>query len=146
MSTRIHHVTVFVVDLEKALGLFQGILGLELKWRLPEVGGRRMSAVLGLENMKAEMAYLTDDSDQAAVELVRLFIDPPPSPRQGITYSGTGLSLTVENLEKIHDLLTAAGFSPFTRPVDMLSPEGQPIKMFCFRTEEGLLIELFEKT
>ena len=145
MTARIHHVIVFVTDLEKSLGLFQGILGLELKWRLPEVGGRKMAAVLGLENIKAEMAYLTADNDQAAVELVRLLSDAPPVFQKDII-GGAGLSLTVESLENVHGLLTAAGFSPFTPPVEMLSPDGQTVRMFCFRTAEGLLVELFEKT
>jgi len=40
MPNDLHHVTVFVRNMDRALHLFQDILGLELLWRKAPVGGR----------------------------------------------------------------------------------------------------------
>ena len=142
MPTTVHHVISFTKDIDRSLLLFRDILGMELKWRLPEVGGRKMSAVLGLTGMKAEMAYLAPADGGVAVELVRI-IQSDVDVTQARS-DGTGLSLRVEHLGAIYRRLREHDWNPFTEPVDMLSPEGESIRMFCFRTDEGLFVELFE--
>jgi catechol 2,3-dioxygenase-like lactoylglutathione lyase family enzyme len=139
MTAVLHHVITFTNDMDRSLLLYRDILGLDLKWRLPEVGGRKMSAVFGVPEMKAEMAYLAPVNGGVAVELVKM-IQPDANARS----DGTGLSLRVEQLDVVYGKLREHDWQPFTEPVDMLSPEGEAIRMFCFRSDEGLLIELLE--
>ena len=142
MPSAVHHVIAFTKDMGRSLLLFRDILGLELKWRLPEMGGRKMSAVLGLPGLKAEMAYLVSAQGGVAVELVRIIQTEAEIDRA--RSDGTGLSLRVNHLGAIYRRLREHNWNPFTEPVDMLSPEGEAIRMFCFRTDEGLFVELFE--
>ena len=143
MTSAVHHIIAFTKDMDRSLLLYKDILGLELKWRLPEVGGRKMSAVFGMPGMKAEMAYLSPAGGGTAVELVRM-IQPDVDDAVNSRSDGTGLSLRVDHLGAIYLRLREHDWQPFTEPVEMLSPEGEAIRMFCFRTDEGLLIELFE--
>jgi catechol 2,3-dioxygenase-like lactoylglutathione lyase family enzyme len=134
---------LFVKDMGRSIRLFHDILGFDQLWRLPKVGGKKLSAVMGLPEMQAEIAYLQKQAGETAVELVRL-LDGSPAP--GGRAGGVGLSLAVEDLSGLHRKLVEEGWKPFTEPVKMLGPDGREIEMFCFRTEEGLLVELFEKT
>jgi len=143
MAADLHHVALFVKDLDRALRVFQDLLGFRLAWRAPRVGGAKLSAVLGMPNMQAEIAYLVRNPAGVAVELVRLLdeseesISVPSSPRNGAV-----LSLTAPDLERLHSQLTEGGWKPFTPIVRMPAPDGNKVNMFCFRLEEGLTIEL----
>ena len=145
MSLAIHHVIVLVHDMERSILLFEGIIGLQLIWRIPEIGGAKMSSVLGIENIKAEIAYLSGGSRNTAVELVRLKQGDSETNENTVGSSGTGLSFVVRDLDRIYGQLKDMGWSPFTDPIDMMSPEGKPVRMFCFRTEEQLLIEIVQE-
>ena len=76
--TRIHHVALFVSNMERALHLFQNILGLKPAWHAAEVKGNRMAALLGIPDIRMEIVYLQNGPDDAAVELCRV-IHPVPA-------------------------------------------------------------------
>lgn len=146
MANDLHHVSVFVADMDRALHLFKDILGFELLWRVPSAGGRKLSALLGIPDMEAELAYLQRSTNDVAIELSRLIrptMDTPPVQFGGV---GTiGLSLIVEDLDGLHRRLSEEGLTPLTPCMEMRSPEGVLIRVFCFRTEEGVTIELIEQ-
>lgn len=132
--------------MEKTLRLFQNCLGFQLEWRLPRAGGPKLSAVIGLPEMEAEIAYLHARPKKTAVELVRLI--RPSVGRMGATVGvpGTGiLSLLVEDLDSLNAKLKEEGWIPVTVPVEMRTPEGEPIRVCCLRIEDGLSLELFER-
>ena len=52
------------------------------------------------------------------------------------------ISLHVDDLDGLYQRLLEAGWTPFTQAMDLVSPDGDPIKMFCFGVENGLTIEL----
>ena len=144
MPGDLHHVAVFVNDLDRALHLFRNLLGFEVAWRLPKVGGR-VSEVTGIPGMEAEIVYLQGRSRGTALELVRIIRTPTEknTPGNGIPGSVV-LSFVVEDLDGLHRLLSNEGWTPFTQPVEMMSPDGGPIRMFCFPAEDGLTVELIE--
>jgi len=143
MAADLHHVALFVKDLDRALHVFRDLLGFRLAWRVPRIGGAKLSAVLGMPNMEAEIAYLVRNPADVAVELVRLLYEsrecvPVPSSAG----NGVVLSLAAPDLERLHSQLTEGGWKPFTPIVQMPAPDGNRVNMFCFRLEEGLTIEL----
>jgi len=145
MSTDVHHIAVFVVDLERTLQLFRDILGFSLVWRVASVGGSKLSTVVGIPGMKAEIAYLEEQPGGVAVELVRLI--QPSKERMPDDFGVPGsvtLSLVVESLDGLYQRLCKEGWKPLTQSVDIRTPGGDPIRMFCFRTDEGLMVELIE--
>lgn len=146
MSNDLHHVSLFVADMERALHLFRNLLSFELVWRAAPIGGRKLSAVLGIPNIKAELAFLRSRPDSVAVELVHMI--QPSGGKKAVSFSAPGtvvLTLIVEDLQFLHQRLTEEGWAPLTSCVEMRTPEGDPVRVFCFRTQEGITIELIEQ-
>ena len=145
MLNEVHHIAIFVSDMERTLHLFRDCLDFELEWHLPRVGGSKLSSVIGLPGMEAEIAYLRARTKGAAIELVRLI---HPS-RNEIEVSSGGsvtaiLSLLVEDINSLTAKLKEEGWVPLTVPLEMRSPEGEPIRVCCLRVDEGVTLELFE--
>ena len=142
----IHHIAVFVSDMEKMLRLFQNCLDFQLEWRLPRAGGPKLSAVIGLPEMEAEIAYLHAQPKRTAVELVRLIRPSMGKMSAAVGLPGTViLSLFVEDLDNLNAKLKEEGWIPVTVPAEMRTPEGEAIRVCCLRIEEGLSLELFER-
>jgi catechol 2,3-dioxygenase-like lactoylglutathione lyase family enzyme len=145
MPNDLHHVAVFVDDLDRAVHLFLNFLGFEVAWRLPKAGGHGLGDVLGIPGVEAEIVYLRTGSGGTALELIRII---RPSPKEEPDGQGASLrvilSLHVEDLDGLYQRLSEAGWAPFTEAVDLVSPDGDPIKMFCFGVGNGLTIELME--
>lgn len=146
LLNEVHHIAIFVSDMEKTLRVFQNCLGFQLTWRLPRAGGPKLSAVIGLPDMEAEIAYLHCQANGTAVELVRLIHPSFGEMRAIFGVPGTAtLSLLVEGLDGLSAKLREEDWIPMTVPVEMRTPEGEPIRVCCLRIEEGLSLELFER-
>lgn len=145
MPNDLHHVAVFVDDLDRTVHLFKDFLGFDVAWRLSEAGGRGLSDVMGVPGMKAEIAYLRSGSVGSALELVRIIRASPEEEPAGKGASArVVLSLNVDDLDGLHQRLSEEGWTPFTQAVRLVSPDGHPIKMFCFPVENGFTIELIQ--
>lgn len=145
MANRLHHVIVPVTDMDRSLHLFEGLLGFTLIVRLPRVGGKTMSKALGIPGMEAEMAYLQAPGRGTAVELIRFLDGGPAGDGKSDRVGPFGLSLAVEDLDGLHERLNREGWPPLSEPVRMPGPDGNPLRLFCIRTEEGLTLELVEQ-
>lgn len=139
-----HHVSIFVSDMERALELFNGILGLSIVKRLYGVEGERISALLGMADFRADMVFLKHPDQHLSLELVRQ-ISPPPDAHDRGAAGGFGLCLNVPDLDALHTRLGRAGWRPLSEPLEMLDPSGRSIRLFCFRTDEGLMVELIQQ-
>jgi catechol 2,3-dioxygenase-like lactoylglutathione lyase family enzyme len=144
LSAHIHHISVFVKDIERSLELFNGLLGMEVVQRLDGVRGSRISTLLGAEGFEADMVFLKHKAQKVCLELVRQ-TGPLADPISPGEMNGFGLSLTAPDLDGLHARLSQAGWSPLSDPLDMAGPDGQPVRIFCFRTEEGMVVELIEE-
>lgn len=145
MPVGVHHVSVFIIDVNRSLHLFRDILGLQLLWQAP-VGGRKMAALMGLPEVQAELFYLQMENGGPALELIRL-IHPVRSeipPLLGSRGSVT-LSLQVKGIENLYQRLKEEGWDPNTPCQQLYTPQGQAIKLFSLRTEEGLALEFIEE-
>ena len=146
MTVNIHHIAVFVTDMDQTLYLFQDILGFELSWHIPKAKGKSLSGLLGIENMEAELAYLKSNDTGVSIELSRLIhpIIEASSVRFG-SIGTTGLSLEVQDLDSLHKRLNEEGWKPFSPCINLMTPEGETIRAFCFAMEKGTIVELIEK-
>lgn len=144
MSGELHHVAIFVTDMNRAIHLFRDLLGLKVNWHLPRIEEPKLGETAGIPGMIAEIAYLSGRG-RVAVELVRLI---HPSLRQEPSSSDgsarIGLSLVVDNLDTLHTRLIEEGWAPFTPAVRMRTPEGGRVRMFCFSVEDGCTVEVIE--
>jgi catechol 2,3-dioxygenase-like lactoylglutathione lyase family enzyme len=146
IMAKVHHVGLFVSNMDRARHLFQDILEFGLVWHLPMVKGSRMAELMGIPNVQMEIVYLQNGPGNTAVELCRM-IHPvkKQSPKAFGSPGTTSLSLNVENLDQLHKRLTREGWSPLSPCLDMRDPEGHPVRIFCFSAEEGVVVELIEK-
>ena len=105
-----------------------------------------MAALLGIPDIKMEIAYLQNGAGSVAVELCRVL--HPAVEKQAANFGSPGvmsLSLQVKDLDLLHARLTREGWTPFSSCLDMSDPEGHPIRLFCFPVENGMVVELIEK-
>jgi catechol 2,3-dioxygenase-like lactoylglutathione lyase family enzyme len=146
MVSRLHHVSIFVSDMDRSRLLFEDILGFKIVWHTQSAGGKRLSALLGIPELEVELVYLRSMEGDVAVELSRLIY--PPLDALPVQFGGPGstsLCLNVRNVDHLHKRVGAAGWSPLSDCLDMRSPEGDSIRAFCFRIEDGLVLELVER-
>ncbi|MEW6529272.1 MAG: VOC family protein [Thermodesulfobacteriota bacterium] len=144
MPGELHHVAIFVTDMNRAMHLFRDLLGLKVDWHLPRIEDPKLGETAGIPGMIAEIAYLSGRG-RVAVELVRL-IHPPlrqePSGSAGSAH--VGLSFIVNNLDALHTRLSEEGWEPFTPAVRMRAPDGGRVRIFCFSVEDSYTVELIE--
>ncbi|MBT3256246.1 MAG: hypothetical protein HN366_07300 [Deltaproteobacteria bacterium] len=145
--TKVHHVALFVSDMDRARYLFQDILGFGLAWHAPMVKGSRMAKLMGIPDVQMEIAYLRNDPGNTAVELCRMIHPVGNQNPKAFGSPGTAsLSLNVENLDQLHKRLTREGWLPLSPCLEMRDPEGHPVRLFCFSAEEGIVVELIENS
>lgn len=142
---RLHHIAIVVSDMEKVLHFFQDLLGFEMVWHLPRIGGSKLSELFGLTEMEAEIAYLHAPIQETSIELVRLINPPNEKMRTVIGPLGKViLSIFVENLDSLVANLKREGWTPIASPMEMRSPDGKRINICCIKIDDELSIELFE--
>jgi catechol 2,3-dioxygenase-like lactoylglutathione lyase family enzyme len=147
MASILNHISMIIKDVERTIHLFRDLLGFQVIWHQEKVGGGKLSAMLGIPGFECEMVYLQRAPDGAAVELIRMK-HPPIKDNAGLCFGGlgsVGLSMKVEVIEGLHERLTDEGWTPFSKCMDLITPKGVPIRAFCFATDEGVTVELFQE-
>ena len=146
MAHHVHHVSIFVSDMNRALNLFKDILGFELIWHIPLAGGRKLSALLGISDLEMELVYLQSQADGTGIELSRLIHPALEMSAVPFGNAGTaGLNILVKDLDGLHRRLTNEGWNPLSPCLSMRSPEGNNIRVFCIRFENSLTLEFIER-
>ncbi|MCP4722287.1 MAG: VOC family protein [Desulfobacteraceae bacterium] len=147
MSIKVHHISIFISDMERTKFLFQDILGFKLVWHIPMAKGKKISALLGIPDLECELVYLTSPDNDVAIELSRLINPIIKTSKVLFGNPGTiGLSLDVQDLDKLHKRLNKEGWHPLSPCLELQSPEGDKIRAFCVRIENCMTLELIEKT
>ena len=146
MGPALHHVSVFVSDMDRAISLFRDILGFNLLWRVPKAGGGLLSTLLGVPGIEAELACLAGHGNGVALELSRLI--HPVTSDLPVSFGALGtvaLSLTVRDLDLLHQRLSGGGWAPLSPCLNLKPPQGKPVRAFCVHVEPGVLLELIEE-
>ena len=147
MSIKVHHISIFICDMERTIFLFQDILGFKLTWHIPAAKGKKLSALMGIPDLECELAYLASADNDVAIELSRLINPVIKTSKVRFGNAGTnGLSLDVQNLDKLHKRLIKEGWSPLSRCLALQSPDGDKIRAFCIRLEHCMTLEFIEQT
>jgi catechol 2,3-dioxygenase-like lactoylglutathione lyase family enzyme len=147
MASILNHISIIIKDVERTVHLFRDLLGFQVIWHQEKVGGGKLSAMLGIPGFLCEMVYLQRAPDGAAVELIRMkspLVEDHAAPRFG-GLGAVGLSMKVDDIERLHEQLTDEGWTPFSPCMELLTPKGVPIRAFCFAMDEGVTVELFQE-
>jgi catechol 2,3-dioxygenase-like lactoylglutathione lyase family enzyme len=145
MKNQVHHVVLFVKDIDRSITLYHDFLGFEVEWRVGPIGGRKMSAIIGIPKLETEIAYLKS-SLGPALELLQLG-SPEYSEMDALDFGmpgSVGVSIQVMDIENLHRRFSKSDWEPLTSCQQVNTPAGESMKVFCIRTDEGVVIELLE--
>ncbi|HTW99608.1 MAG TPA: VOC family protein [Acidimicrobiales bacterium] len=140
------HGGINVADLERSLGFYRGVLGLELLWErvfcepyIFEIIGQRAD--------KVRAAYLRVPGSEAILELLECSPSPPPPPRRLPMETGRGhLCFYVADSQAVYDAVLAAGFVPRSPgPVRIAAGPNAGALNFYVDDPDGHGIELFQR-
>ena len=141
MILNVRHTGIVVTDLEASLRFYRDRLGFRETKRLDESGAYidNMLAINGAQVTTVKLAA----PDGNLIELLhfRTHPRPRPSPPEACSIGLTHIAFTVDDLDRMHSDLTAAGVR-FNAP-PQLSPDGYAKVTFC-RDPDGTLIELVQ--
>lgn len=139
---RMDHVGVVVEDLEAAIEFFVA-LGLEAGWK-GVVEGEAVDRIVGLEEVRSEVAFLRTPDGHSQIELSRFLSPPTPGGDSSAPANATGLrhlTFAVDDIEATLDRLRALG----AELVGELVCYGDSYHLCYVRGPEGIIVELAEK-
>jgi len=146
MPGTLHHIPIIVQHMDRSLHLFRDVLGFDLIWHLPKVKEPTLATVLCIPDVELELAYLQGGDNQVAIELVRILGPKNSEPATiGDGKHGTlSISIKVDDIDRSYDQLKVEGWEPYTAIMPIRSPDGGSGRIFCFHTEEGVMVEILE--
>jgi diaminopimelate decarboxylase len=141
--TGLDHVSVTSGDLDRSLGFYCGLLGLELRAR-GEAEGAEFE-ITGLAHARVRWADLLLTNGQV-LEVIE-YLDPRGAPiRPAVNDPGaTHISLRVADADAAHRRLVEAGVEGATEPETITSPGAwEGARAFYARDPDGVTIELLQ--
>ncbi len=142
----INHTGLTVSDLDRSVGFYRDMLGLEVVAQQEKQGGY-LAAIVGYPDAHVRMAHLRVPQTDHVVELFQ-YLAPEGSHPSRIEPRDVGsahLCLVVDDLPAAYDQLRAAGVDSFVSPpveVDTgINTGGYGLYL---RDPDGLLVEIFQ--
>lgn len=134
--TRFDHISLHVRDMDASLRFYRDALGMDVIFE-EKIAGANLDAVMKKSGTAGRMVGLRVPGGDAMIELisgVRRVNDDPG------TLDSMIFSLRVDDAEKAHAALTAAGIAP-QQPVQQF---GDTVKLFFVVDPDGRRIEFLE--
>jgi catechol 2,3-dioxygenase-like lactoylglutathione lyase family enzyme len=142
--TFLHHTGLTVRDLDRSLGFYRDLLGMEVLFEQEKRGGY-LAEIVGYEDAHVRMVHLAFGGDRHRIELFH-YLEPEPlgaagEPRSvGITH----VCLAVEDLAALHRRLVAAGVEFYSDPVRLDTGANAGGSAVYLRDPDGITLELFQ--
>jgi catechol 2,3-dioxygenase-like lactoylglutathione lyase family enzyme len=132
------HLVVGVTDMDRALGFYRDVLGMEVIFE-SLISGEPFDAVLHATR-KQEGRVVGGLLGGLMIELLSLGTEPAsqPSARRGIT-GIHNVSLSVTDLDDTHRRIVAAGYTPDQEPFEIGG-----VRMFFLKDPDGTSVEFIE--
>jgi catechol 2,3-dioxygenase-like lactoylglutathione lyase family enzyme len=142
----LHHTGYTVDDLDRSLGFYRDLLGMEVVMTQEKSGGY-LARIVGYPDTHVRMAHLRAPGSDHVLELFE-YLAPegasarPREPRD----SGTAhLCLVVEDLQGVYERLVQAGVDSFVSPpVEVDTGANRGGAAVYLRDPDGIPVELFQ--
>ena len=150
MIVSVDHINLVVSDLKRSVDFYTNVLGFRETQRA-ELEGEWIETIIGLETVKASVAYVVSPAGQPRLELLQ-YHSPIGDGFQANSIPNTlglrHLALSVDNIDSAVQRLREAGTELLSRPVvvptDVIQHStGQKILCY-FHDPDGILLELTE--
>jgi catechol 2,3-dioxygenase-like lactoylglutathione lyase family enzyme len=146
LPRRIHHTGYTVSDLERSLGFYEGLLGLEVIATQEKDGGY-LAAIVGYPDAYVRMAHLRVPGADHVVELFQ-YLAPAGQHSVRLEPRDVGVShlcFVVDDLPAIYQRLRDAGVDSFVSPPQVVDTGVNAGGMALYlRDPDGIPIELFQ--
>jgi catechol 2,3-dioxygenase-like lactoylglutathione lyase family enzyme len=145
MLRGVHHAGITVADLDRSLGFYRDVLGLEVfvqALRTDETLGR----IVGYPGARVRLAFCGVPGDTARVELLE-YQEPTGEAVGGETHRpGSGhVCFAVSDIEQLFQRIVEAGYAPrSTAPVTITEGPNAGARAFYVRDPDGYTVELFQ--
>jgi len=138
------HTGLVVSDLDRSLGFYGGLLGLEVVDRKKEKGAY-IDSVTGIKGVELEWIKLRTQ-DGYIIELLN-YISHPDSVPEGAPARSNRLgcshvAFTVEDIDSLYKTLTAKGYACNSLP--QASPDGK-VRIMYAHDPDGIILELVQE-
>lgn len=137
------HTGITVVDLERSLAFWQGVLGFELSHRAHHTG-EMASQVTGVAGAEISLAVL-----QAPGHRIELLEYLAPEERKKFTprpcdVGSVHVALTVDDLDALLEAMDKAGWKPAGKPQVLTTGPNAGKRVIYVRDPDGTTIELMQ--
>jgi catechol 2,3-dioxygenase-like lactoylglutathione lyase family enzyme len=138
------HTGITVRDLDRSLGFYRDVLGMEIVFQQEKQGGY-LADIVGYSGAHARMAHLAFPGDSHRIELFQ-YLEPTPvgeaaEPRHvGITH----VCLVVPDITEMYARLESAGVDFYSEPVAVDTGANAGGFGLYLRDPDGITLELFQ--
>ena len=143
MITGIQHISYTVSDLDAALKVFVGTLGLEAT-PVRDVSGERVETIIGFKNLQMRIANVTTP-DNGNLELIEYI--SPKGKKLDLATCNTGvahLAFTVDDIEKTYQEWSAKGIEFIAPPQWASAGALKGWGISYLRGPDGITMEIME--
>jgi catechol 2,3-dioxygenase-like lactoylglutathione lyase family enzyme len=144
-ARRAHHTGFSVGNLERSIGFYRDVLGLELVGRQSGTA-EYLSSVTGFSGVHLEMAFFKASSeDDHLLELLEYASHPgEPTPRETNRPGNGHLCFVVDDIRSCYRELTAKGVRFVSEPALITAGVNRGAQAAYFRDPDGFTLELFQ--
>ena len=147
MTTGIHHTGYTVSDLDRSLGFYRDLLGMEVLATQEKEGGY-LAAIVGYPDAHVRMAHLRVPESDHVLELFE-YLAPAGAAPERLEPRDVGtahLCFLVNDLQATYERLRAAGVDSFvSEPVLVDTGINAGGFGLYLRDPDGLVVELFQR-
>ncbi|MCC7369930.1 MAG: VOC family protein [Chloroflexi bacterium] len=145
MLLGLHHAGITVSDLDRAIGFYRDVLGLEL-FVVADRADETIGQIVGYRGARIRLAFCGIPGDTARVELLQ-YLQPTGASNDGETYRPASghVCFRVADIEQHYARLVTAGYAPrSTGPVTILEGPNTGARAFYVRDPDGNTVEFFQ--
>lgn len=145
MLTGISHAGVTVADLDRALGFYRDVLGLDVLV-VADRTDETIGQIVGYPGAKIKLAYCGVPGDSARIELLQ-YLQPTGDPNDGETYRPASghVCFWVSDIDAMCQRLISAGHTPRSAaPITILQGPNTGMKALYVRDPDGNSVELHQ--
>lgn len=141
LVVRAHHTAFSCNDFAAARKFFVGILGFKVVGEIEDRSGDGLDVVVGMPGARCHWAML-----ELGGYHIELFKWLTPDDGRAVTvrqndFGYTHICIQVRDIDEVHRRLTAAGYTPLSKPGDMRGGRAKP---FYAKGPEGCILEFCE--
>lgn len=141
----LHHTGLTVADLDRSLHFWRDAMGMEELFQQEKAGGY-LEAIVGEPGAHVRMAHLAFGGEGPRIELFQYLAPSGGQHRlrpadQGFVH----ICVACDDLDERLERLTAAGGTPFSKPVEIDTGVNRGGRGVYLRDPDGHVVELFER-